>query len=148
VIGVQQQEHVEGARHDRVDLVGLGGIPEGHPQEVLGQAQRVVRVEERLPHRLLVGVRRDRGQLGQEPDRRVLHLLGVERVEAVLVERRQGGDRGRQDRHGVSITREALEERLEVFVEQRVVPDLGVEGGQLARRRQLPVDEQVARLEV
>ena len=58
--------------HRRVDLVRLGREAERHPQEVLDQAERVVRVEERLADRLLVGVGRDRRQLGQQPDGRQL----------------------------------------------------------------------------
>ena len=85
MIGVQDEQHVQGADEFRVDLVGLGGQTEGHPQEVLDEAHRVVRVEERLTDRLLVRVRRDRRHLGEQPDGRKFDLLVVERIQRVLV---------------------------------------------------------------
>ena len=127
MVGVQDEQQVERLDHVRVDVVRLGREAERHAQEVLDAAQGVVRVEERLADRLLVGVRRDGRQLGQQPDRGDLDLLLVERVEAVLVEGRQRGHRGGQHRHRVGVAREAVEERLEVLVQQRVPADLVVE---------------------
>jgi hypothetical protein len=89
VVRVKDQQLVEGLDLDRVEVVWLSREAEGQPQEVLDQRQGVVGVEERLAHALLVGVRSDGRQLGHEADRRQVDLLGVERVEAVLVERRQ-----------------------------------------------------------
>ena len=37
VIGVQDQQHVQGPDDLRVDVVGFGRKPEGHPEEVLHQ---------------------------------------------------------------------------------------------------------------
>ncbi len=68
-------------------------------------------------------------------------LLLVERVVAVLVERRQGADHRRQHRHRVRVAREALEEALDVLVQQGAV-DLVLEGGELVHVRQLTVDQQ------
>ena len=136
------------ARDDlRVHLVGLGREPERHPQEVLDQRQRVVRVQERLADRLLVRVGRDGRQLGQQPDRRQLDLLLVQRVHRVRVVRGQRVDRAGQHRHRVRVAREPVEEPLEVLVEQRVPLDLGGELLQLIGRRQLAVDQQVADLD-
>jgi hypothetical protein len=100
---------------------------ERHPQEVLDQRQRVVRVQERLADRLLVGVGRDGRQLGQQPDGGQLDLLVVERVERILVVRAQRVDRAGQHRHRVRVAREAVEEALQVLVQQRVPLDLGGE---------------------
>ncbi len=127
--------------------VRLGREAERHPEEVLDQALGVVRVEERLADALLVGVRRDGRQLGQQPDGRQLDLLVVERVEAVLVEGRQRADRAGQHRHRVRVAREPVEEVPQVLVQQRVPADLVGERLQLGRRRQLAVDQQVADLE-
>jgi hypothetical protein len=67
------------ARGDRVHLVHLGEVAEVQLQEVVDEAQRVVRIEERLTDRLLVRVGRD-DQLRQQADRVELDVLGVVRV--------------------------------------------------------------------
>jgi hypothetical protein len=76
-----------------------------------------------------------------------VHLLGVEGVEAVLVERRQRRDGRRQHRHRVRVPGKAVEEGPQVFVEHGVPTQLLVEGRQLRLGRQLPVDQQVADLQ-
>ena len=147
MVGVQDQQQVQRPHDLGVDLVGLGGEPERHPQEVLHQGQRVVRVEERLADRLLVGVGGDGRQLGQQPDRRQLDLLLVQRVHRVRVVRGERVDRAGQHRHRVRVAGEAVEEPLEVLVQQGVPLDLGGELLQLVGRRQLAVDQQVADLD-
>ncbi len=112
------------------------------------RARGVVRVEERLADRLLVRVGRDRRQLGEQPDRRDLDLLGVERVEAVLVEGRQRATPPRTApasgaRRAGSRRRTACRSSCS-SVCRRIC---SVELGQLGRRRQLAVDQQVADLE-
>ena len=51
VVGVQDEQQVERPRHRRVDVVGLRGEAERHPEEVLDQPQAVVGVQERLARR-------------------------------------------------------------------------------------------------
>ena len=147
VVGVQDQQHVQRPDDLRVGRVGLGRQAERHPQEVLHQTQRVVRVQERLSNRLLVRVGGDGGQLGQQPDRGQLHLVVVQRIQRVLVVGAQSVDGTGQHRHRMGVTREAVEEPLEILVQQRVPLDLGGEFGQLGRGRQLSVDQQVADLD-
>jgi hypothetical protein len=79
---------------------------------------------------LLVGVRRS-WQLGQQPDRRHLDMVGVERVEAVLIEGRDRAHPGRQHSHRVRLARERLEEAAHLLVQQGVVADRVGEFGQL-----------------
>src|SRR5665647_1358609 len=147
MIGMQDQQLVQRLGHDRIHVIALGRQPERHPQEVVHQRDRVVRVQERLTHTLLVRVRRDRGQLGHQPHRRDLHLLGVERVKAVLVERRERRDRRRQHRHRVRIPGKTTKEALQILMQQRVMPDPRVEVRQLHGGRQLPIDQQVRSLQ-
>ena len=109
--------------------------------------QRVVGVHERLADALLVGVGRDRRQLGEQAHRRDLDLLVVERVEAVLVERAERRDRRAEHRHRVGVAREAVEEGAQVLVQHRVPADGVLEAAQLVARRQLAVDEQVGDLD-
>ena len=123
VVGVQHEQHVQHPGEDRVDLVRGGRHPERHAQEVLDVPEGVVRVQQRLPDRRLVRVRSDRGQLGQQPDGGHVDLLVVERVQAVLVERRQRADRRGQHRHRVRVAREAVEEPAHLLAQQGVYLD-------------------------
>ena len=75
-----------------------------------------------------------------------MDLLVVERVEGVLVERRQRRYCRRQHRHRVRVAREAVEELAQLLVQHRVALDVGLEVGQLRRGRELAVDEQVGDL--
>lgn len=147
VVRVQDEQLVERGDDDRVQLVLLGGDREGHAQEVLDVPEVVARVDEGVPDRLLVRVRGDRRQLGQQTDRREVTLLLVERVVAVLVERGQRADDRGQHGHRVGVTREAVEEPLDVLVQQRVLGDLVLEGRQLVDLGKLTVDEGVRDLE-
>ena len=144
MVGVQDEQQVQRPHHFRVHLIGLGGEPERHPQEVLDQGQRVVRVEERLPDRLLVGVGGDGRQLGQQPDGGQFNLLVIERVERILVVGRQRVDRTGHHRHRMRVARKSVEEPLQVLVQQRVALDLGGELVELLLGRQFPVDQQIA----
>ena len=45
MVGVQDEEHVQGPHHGRVDLVGLVGHAEGHVEEVVDVAALGVGVE-------------------------------------------------------------------------------------------------------
>src|SRR5262249_13237292 len=130
-----------------VHFVRLGGGPERHPQEVLHQRQRVVGGEGRLADRFLEGVGRDRGQLGGQSGCRQFHLLVVAWVGGGLVVARQRIYTAGQHRHRVGVTREAVEESLQVLVQQRVPLDLLREGGQLILGRQFAVDQQIAHLD-
>ncbi len=144
MVGVQDEQQIQRPHDFRVHLVGLGGEPERHPQEVLDKGQRVVRIQEGLPDRLLVRVRRDGRQLGQQPDGGQLHLFVVERVKRVLVVRRQRVHRTGHHRHRMRVAREAVEEPFQVLVQQRVPLDVVGEPVELVLGRQFPVDQQIA----
>ena len=148
MVGVQQQQQVDGLGERRIGLVRFGRQPEGHAQEVLHQRERIVRVEQRLADGRLVRVRRDGRQLRQQPDGRQLELIGIERVEGILVERGQRRNRRGENGHRMCVARERAEEALELLVEQRVPADAGGEFGELRGRRQFAVDQQVAHLQV
>jgi len=92
VVGVQEQQHVQGLGQDRVDDVVLCRHTEGHAQEVVNETKGVVGVHVGLPDRLLVGVGGQRGQFGEQPDRADLHLLRIEGIQRILIEGRQGRD--------------------------------------------------------
>lgn len=146
MVRVQDEQLVQRGDDDRVELVLLGGDREGHAQEVLDVPEVVARVDEGVTDRLLVGVRRDRRKLGEQPDRGEVALLLVERVVAVLVEGRQRRDDRGQHRHRVGVAREAPVEVLDVLVQQGVLRDFVLEGGELVDVRKLTVDQQVRHL--
>jgi hypothetical protein len=104
-------------------------------------------IRRKFADRLLVGEGRDRRHLGDQPDRADLDVIGVVRVGRRLVEGRQRGDGRGEDAHRVGVHRESIEEALELLVEQGVLADLVLPVGQLGRRRQLAVDQQVGGLE-
>jgi hypothetical protein len=147
VVGVQDEQLLQRVDGGGAHLVVLRRHREHHREEVLDEVERVVGVQERLTDRLLVAVRRDGRQLGHEPDDRELHLLGILRVVAVLVEGREGGDDRGEDRHRLRVRREAVEEALHVLVQERVLADGEAELVALADRGQLAVDEEVRRFE-
>ena len=126
---------------------GSAGSPNVIRRKFSTRRHRVVRVEERLPDRLLERIGRDRGQLGQQADGGQLDLLVVERIQRVLVVRAQRIDRTGEHGHRMRVAREAVEEPLQVLVQQRVPLDLGGELLELIRCRQLTVDQQVADLD-
>jgi hypothetical protein len=144
VVGVQQQEQVERAREHGIHLVALARRREHHVQEVRAVVEIVAGVHQRLPARVLVRVRRDRRHLRHQADGRVVDaLLGL----GLLVERGEGADGGGADRHRVRVVRQRVEEAPEVLVEHRPARDRALEQLELARRRQLALDQQPRHLE-
>ena len=78
VIGVQDEQQVERLRCDRVNLVGLGRHGKQHVQQVLAVVEVVARVHKRLADIQLVGRGRDGWQLGQNPVRKDIAVLGFD----------------------------------------------------------------------
>jgi hypothetical protein len=124
VVGVEDEQHVEGPGQHRVGVVaGLGDLPH-HRQEVGAEVERVVRVDERHADAEAVGAGRERRHLRDQTDDlpigvRVVDVLGLG------VERRQRRDRRDQHAHGVGVVVEALHEPLaHVLVDERVVDDV------------------------
>ncbi|MBG9885581.1 hypothetical protein ABE10_03050, partial [Bacillus toyonensis] len=148
VVLVQDEEQFKRLRHDRVGLVRLAHDAEVELEEVVHEAQRVVRVEERLPHALLVGIGGDHRQLREHPHGVELDMLRVVRIGLVLVVGRQRRHGRGQHRHRMRRVRERGEEVLEVFVQQRVAADALIEVGELGGRGQLAIDEEPGDLEI
>ena len=147
VVGVQDQQHAQGADGFRVADVRLRRDGEHHPQEVRLVVERVVGVHVGLADGLLVRRGRDRRELGEQPQGGQLDVRLVERVAAVLVERRERADRRSQDRHRVGVHRERVEEVAELLADERVALDLVDPCVQLLGRRQLALDQEVGDFE-
>ena len=75
VVGVQNQQQVQGVDEIRVHLVPFAGHGEHHVQEVLAVGQVVFGIDERLADRLLVAERGDGRHFGQHAVDRQLALL-------------------------------------------------------------------------
>ena len=147
MIGVQDEDPVHRPRQDRVDLVLLARHGEGHVQEILGVAQRILREYERLAERIFVGHGRDRRHLGDQPIGRDHALIRVMDVGRVVVECRQRADHSAHHRHRVRVASEAAEEARKLLVHHRVVGDVVDELSLFRRGRQFAVQQEIGDFE-
>src|SRR5690606_395895 len=131
VVCVQDQQQVKSLDHIWIRDVWLGSGAEAQAQEVLDHVHRVVRVQQCLATRLLVGVGWQNRQLGEQAQGRTLDVCVVLWIERILVRGRQGRNSRGQHWHWVRIAWEAAEEALEVFVQQGVAAQRVVEVGKL-----------------
>ena len=127
---------------------GLGHLPE-HGEEVVGEVEGVVGIDERHAHAEAVGGGGQRRHFGDEADDLLVARLGIEDLLGVEVEGREGGDGRDQHAHGMGVVVEALQEALaHVLVDEGVVGDLVAPRGVLLGRGQLAVEEEVGHLQV
>ena len=112
-------------------------------QQVLRVAEIVLRVDERLADRLLVGEGGDRLGLGQQPNDVEIDLVGLARTR---IEGRQRRDHRRHDHHRMGRGGKPIEEVLERLVNQAVTGQIIAKSLELLRRGQMPVDEKKADL--
>ena len=147
MVGVQDEEHVQGPHHGRVDLVGLVGHAEGQADEVLDVGALRVGVEQRQADGAPGDIADHRGQLGQQQHRGELALVGVVRIEGVLVIGGQARDPGLEDRHRVPRGGEGGEEAAEVLVQEAVARDAPLHALEGLTVGQLAVDEEVGDLQ-
>ena len=147
VVGVQDEQHVEGLHQALVGLELLLAHPEQHREEVGGVAELVVGVDERLALRVPERPGAQGRHLGDQPDDLHVPVVGVADVAGVGIERREGPDRRHQHPHRVRVVAESLHERLHVLVDERVVGDLVHPGVVLRLGRQAAMDQQVGDLE-
>ena len=148
VVGVEDEEDVEGLRQPRVGLVpDLGHLVE-HREEVLGVAEVVVGIDVGQPEVVAVRERRERRHLRDQPDRRHVALLGIVDLLRARVEGRERADRGEQHPHRMGVVTEALDELLDVLVDEGVVDDVVLPALELGRGGQLAEDQQVGDLDI
>ncbi|MCY1527161.1 hypothetical protein D9M68_622190 [compost metagenome] len=144
VVGVQDEDAVQRAFDDFIDLVVFARRGEHHAQEVARVGQVILRIDEGLALRVLVGHRDQRRHLGDQADGRDVAMLRVRDVGRVVVERRQRADQAGQDGHRVRVAAEAAQEEMQLLVHHRVMGDLRVEIGLLVLVGQFAVQDQVA----
>ncbi len=147
VVGVQDEEDVEGLDETLVGLVLRLAHLEEHREEVGGVGEVVVGVDVGLALRVAEGPGAQGRHLRDHPHDLHVAVLGVGDVARVGVERRQGPHRRHQHPHRVRVVAEALHERLDVLVHERVVGDLVHPRLVLGLGRERAVDQEVGDLE-
>ena len=147
VVGVQDENAVQGPHQHRVQLVFLGGHGEHHAHEVLGVGEVVLGIDEGLADRVLVGHRDDGRQFRDQAERRDFAVLWVTDVERVVVEGRQRAHDPDHHGHRVRIAAKSRIEPRQLFVHHGVMDDDVDEPFLLLLVRQLAVQQQVADLE-
>ncbi len=144
MVGVQDEDLVERVRQHRIDLVLLARHREAHIEKVLGEGERVLRIDEGLADGVFVGHRGQRRDFRDHPHR-CDHALGrIVDVGGVVIERRQRADGCDHDRHRMGVAAETLEEPRHLLVDHGVMDHAAVEIFLLRLGRQFAVKQQVA----
>ena len=144
---MQQEDAVHRAHQHVVDLVLLGRHGEHHAHEIGRVRQVVARVDERLPHRVLVRHGDDGRHLRDQPERRDGAVLRIADIERVVVERRKRSHHPDHHRHRVRVAPEPLVQPRQLLVHHRVMRDDADEFVLLLAVGQLAVKQQIAHLE-
>ena len=143
VVGVQDEQHVQGPLEHRVRVVlGLGHLRH-HVEEVARVGQVVVGVRVGQAPGVPESEGGERRHLGDEPHDLLL-LIGrvVEGVTGLGIEGGQRGQGAYQDAHRVRVVVEAVDELLDVLVHVGVVGDLVGPRHRLFLVRQLAAQQQ------
>ncbi len=117
-------------------------------QEIGGVVEVITRVNEGLPHRILVRHGRNGRHLGDHADRGDFALLRIVDVGGVMVEGGHGPNDPGHDRHRMRITAETTIEIVHLLVHHGVARHQRLEFLHLRLGRQFAVKEQVADLKV
>ena len=125
VVGMEHQEHVQGACHRRVGGVWLRRDREHQVEEVGQVVEVVLRIDVWLMDRVLVGPGDHGRSLGDQASGADVDSFLVVWVEGVGVIGGQSRRGGGQDLHWVGVVGEGLEEMF------HVLPKQGVEGDRL-----------------
>ena len=142
MVGVQDEQDVQGVLKHRVGAVlGLGHLRH-HVEEVARVGQVVVRVGVWQAARVPVSEGRERGHLGDQPHNLLILVIPVVDRLRLGVEGGQRGQGADQDAHRVGVVVEAVDELLDVLVHVGVVGDLVRPRRRVLLVRQVTVQEQ------
>ena len=142
MVGVQDQDKIEGVADGLVADVLVERLREHHVQEIGHVTQAWVGVVVRLADRVAISVRGNRTDLADQPRRRHAELLFVVEFVQVRVKARQRIDHRRQNRHWWCGTWEAFEMMLHPLVQIGETGEIVGEAGVLGGGRQLAKDQQ------
>jgi hypothetical protein len=123
------------------------GHRKAHAQEILGEAQIVERIDERLAGAVFERHRRDGRDFGDQAVACDLALARIVDVGRVVIEGRQRTHNPAHDRHRMRVAPEAAEEGGKLLVHHRMHGDGAVESLHLLLRRQFAVKQQVTHLQ-
>src|ERR1022692_1140988 len=147
MVGVQNEQDVQGACQDRVGLIlRLNHLPQ-HVHEVRGITEVVVGIDVRKAQAMAVSVGRDGGNLADQPADLQLADLRVQHVAGLWVhrgERRHGAD---EHAHGMRVVAEAFQKFLAGFVQHGVAGDALHPLLEFRRGGQLAVEKEVRYLQ-
>ena len=144
MVGVQDEDLVERVGKHRVDLVFLARHCEAHVKEVLGEFQRVLRINEGLAKIIFEGHGGQRRNLGDHAHRGDHALLRIVDVRRVVIERGQRADGRHHHRHRMGVAAETLEETGHLLVNHGVKDHTPVEIGLLRLGGKLAVKQEIA----
>jgi hypothetical protein len=143
VIGLHDQQCVDRLCEQGIGHVRLGGHGEHHVEKVRSVIHLVARIHERLADRVLVGHRRNRRQLRDQPLDRDEALPRIQHVDGVRIERRERPDDAEHDGHRVRVAAEAAIKTRELLVQHGVIREILPKLRQLRGRRELAEEQQV-----
>ena len=136
VVRVQDEEQVERLLERRVRLVVRLMHAEHHREQIPGVAQLVLGIDVGITERVPVREGGERWHFSEQPVDLELSRSEIIHPAGVGIERRQRGHGAGQHAHGVRVVTEAVEEFLDVLVQERVNGDLV-----LPRRQRIPGGE-------
>ena len=120
MVDVQDKEHIERPFECRIDLVLQLRHPEQHVEEVAGEAEFVVGLIVGPPDAVAEGVRRNRGNFGDQALDLLLPRLLIEDLLGVGIERRERADGTQEHAHRMRVVLEPFHQLLDVLVKHRV----------------------------
>jgi hypothetical protein len=146
VVRMQDQQDVQRFHELGVGFVGrLRRVREHHVQEVRAVLELVARIGNRSALPLLIAERSDRAYLRQHSrDVMLVVRVGLDAFRIICCKR---AHHRREDRHWMRARWEAIEEMPHVLVQHAVIGEQLRELLELRGGWQLPVDEEIARLD-
>ena len=123
VVRVQQENQIQRLDHLRLQFKILVRRREQHVQEVRRVFVGLLRINQRQPARLAIGIRRNRPHLRNQPGHIQVKIPGLAPfpVHQALVEAARRVDHRRKNRHRMRARRKTLEMKLHVLVQKLVV---------------------------
>ena len=144
MIGVKDEDTIQRASKNRIDLIRLARHPEHHVEEVRRVVELVARIHERLADRIFEGSRRNRGHFRDHAKGGEIPLHRVADIDGVMIKSGERADGAHHHGHRMRVTAEAGEEPVHLLVDHGVIGDAIDEVRVLLLVRQLSVEQKVA----
>ena len=148
VVGVENEQHLQGAFENRVGPVLQLGHLEERVEKIPGVAQVIVGIGKRETHTVPVAKGGDRGHFGNETENLLAPRLCVEDILGFRIERGQRAHDAQQHPHGMRVVAETVDKLLDVFMQQGVVLDIVHPLVELRPIGKIAIEDQVRRFEI